>query len=49
VAVKKAQTPPPPASETDIEVSFTPGELRLTGAGVTQALADEIQRLLARS
>jgi ParB-like chromosome segregation protein Spo0J len=48
-AVKKVQTPPPPALAADIEVSFSPGELRLTGAGVTQALADEINRLLARS
>jgi ParB family chromosome partitioning protein len=47
-ARQKVKAPPAPAEETPIDVSFTPGELRLTGAGVTQALADKIYRLLAR-
>lgn len=38
----------PPAPVQDVSVSFTPGDLRLTGAGVTEALANKIRTLLAK-
>lgn len=39
---------PSPAPSNEVSVTFKPGEMRLTGAGVTQALADKIHALLAR-
>lgn len=38
-----------PAPAGDISITFKPGDLHLTGAGVTQALADNIRALLAKA
>lgn len=45
---KSAPVADAPAPATDVAFRFTPGDLRLTGEGVTQALADKIRALLAK-